>query len=131
MTDPLDDLYRKTEEHNEELLRNSAFTFSLEGISRDLKNLIQKKVSFTNSCMQHVTEMFNNLMSVRVASKKPVLNDEGEGILIDMLKHLRQEMEVTNMALNLCIQSAMRRENALNDHREDTESKTLKEREDD
>jgi len=128
--DHYDDLRKKAEEHNEELLKNTAFTFSLEGVSRDVKSFIQKKISFTNHCLKNVTEMLSSLFESNVTWRKSVLSKEGEKILTDMLKHLHREMEITNMALNLIIQNAMKREDALNKDRENTDAGHPKERDD-
>lgn len=109
---------KKLESFNEDILKSTAVTFSLEGINKDLGSYIQKKITFNNRSIKHLTdlvrclaesentELVNNFLSSGSKNKKSSLNK--------LMDHLTDEIEATNSLINFVIQRIIESENSLN-----------------
>ncbi|MBD3261274.1 MAG: hypothetical protein GF334_06250 [Candidatus Altiarchaeales archaeon] len=121
MSDEMDD---RLKEYNEFMLKNAALTFSLEGLSKDLKSFLHKKISYNTEMMKHLTSMFRSVTTCEEKEVRLALLKE-DSLVRSMVRHLYQEMRVTDMALNLIIQKLLERESTLTAERDDTEDSSL------
>jgi len=110
---------KKLEDYHEFLLQNAAVTFSLEGISRDLKTFIQKKIMYNINTIRHLTSMYRSLSGCTSKEVQNALVNPNY-LLNQMLNHVFEEMRTTNMSLNVIIKKMLERESNLNT---DSESK--------
>lgn len=107
-----DDLKNKFEEFNEQVLKNTAVTFSLEGFSKDLNNYVQKKITFNTRMMKHLTLLVNSIIqSDSKAIKNSLLREDS--LPVTTLKHIYEESQVTNGLLNYIIQKNIENESSL------------------
>lgn len=118
MSEEMDERLR---DYNEFMLKNAALTFSLEGLSKDLKSFLHKKISYNTEMMKHLTSMFRSVTTCEEKEVRMALLKE-DSLVRAMVKHLYQEMRVTDMALNLIIQKLLERENTLTNEQSDTNS---------
>jgi hypothetical protein len=104
------------EEYNKQLLKQTAFTFSREGISSDLKYFIQKKISHNKTNLCYVTQ----LMDLAINS------DSGEIVemaftksspLKKLLDHVSSEIIKTDVILNKSIEFVLNKDPSVRDLR--------------
>lgn len=110
-----EELKRKFQDYqkmNGSRLEDVALTFSLEGINRDLKGFIQKKISFNIRVMEHFSNMLGGLATGDKNVVKDILKDKGSPINT-MIDHLLSEAKVVNHILNTTIFGLLNRENLL------------------
>jgi hypothetical protein len=117
MTEP-DNIKRKFEKFNEERLKTAAVTFSLEGISRDLKTFIHKKVHFNTKVTEQVMTLFYSAMNADKKNVKDLLNNKSSP-LFQLLEHLVVEVKTVNDVLNYIIDGLIAREEVLNNDFDD------------
>jgi len=98
-----------SEEINEEMLKNAALTFSLEGISRDLKNFLNKKVYYNTNSLKCLADIIESITQSNSKSIKEALLNKSS-LTIQMYQHIFDEMRVTNLTLNFIIQKSLERE---------------------
>jgi len=94
-----DGLQKKMDQYNELMLRSTALTFSLEGISRDLKFLLARKAEFVAQIIEST--------AVMVAAKG---HPKSVDVLLD---HVLEEVRGTNLTLNYVIMRTLERESAI------------------
>ena len=94
---------------NEFMLKQTAITFSLEGVSKDLKSYLQKKISHNRVNITQVTEMIAALSHSPSKTLRDGALKKGSQ-LNTLLTHVTDEVRFTDMALNLIIQSIMAKE---------------------
>lgn len=111
-----DEVQKKMDEYHEFLLKNAAITFSIEGMSRDIKNFIQKKISFNRVCLTQLTKIIHSISKSDLKDVKMSFMKKTETIY-KMFDHLYSEMKVTNTILNMVIQKSLEKEKILNDER--------------
>ena len=92
-------LQKKMDQYNELMLRSTALTFSLEGLSRDLKVLLARKTEFLVSIAESTAKMIGS-------RKRPKSVDA----LVD---HLLEEVKGTNHTLNYVIMKILEKETSL------------------
>jgi hypothetical protein len=113
LVDPTqEDLNKKAKEFNEFLLKQTAITFSLEGVSKDLKGLIQKKITHNRI---NLTQLSHMLQSLMCSDSKPIKEGtlkKGSPVL-DLMNHIIKEIKVTDTMLNITISSLMNKEACL------------------
>lgn len=97
------------ENFNEKLLKTTAVTFSLEGISRDLQTFIQKKITFNNRNLKHISEIIRSLSSIERPKEQKDLLSNNE-YLAEMIKHTNKEIQETNNFLNIIVKNVMDKE---------------------
>jgi len=100
------------EELNERMLKNAALTFSLEGISRDLKAFINKKVYYNTNSLRSVSEIIDSITRCGNKRVKEALLNK-TSVTSKMYQHVFDEMRVTNLTLNFIIQKIMERERSI------------------
>jgi hypothetical protein len=107
-----EDLNRKAKEFNESLLKQTALTFSLEGISKDIKALLHKKITHNRT---NLTQLSHMLQSLMCSDSKPI--KEGTlkkgGPILDLLNHVIKEIKVTDTMLDILISNMMNKEATL------------------
>ena len=111
-----DDLSKKLEDFNEHMLKATAVTFSMEGLSKDLESYLQKKVTLNNRTLKHLTDMVkylsetqnDELVSYFLNNKK-----NKQSPIEKVMNHLIEETITTNGILNYIIQSIISKETNL------------------
>jgi len=121
MTEP-ENIKRKFEKFNEERLKTAAVTFSLEGISRDLKVFIHKKVHFNTKVTEQVMGLLYSIMNADKRNIKELLENK-ENPLFKLLEHLVGEVKSVNDILNYIIDGLIAREEVLKNDSEDDKTK--------
>lgn len=121
MSEP-ENIKRKFEKFNEERLKTTAVTFSLEGISRDLKTFVHKKVQFNTKVTEQVMGLFYSVMSADKKNTKELLENKGSP-LFTLLEHLVGEIKAVNEVLNYIIDGLIAREEVLKNDSEDDKTK--------
>jgi len=91
----------KLDRYNEMLLKNTALTFSSEGLSRDIKSFLARKAEF-------VSQLLMGTAAVMEASQKPTVRRRKA--LDDLLEHVIHEAKVVNMTTNYVLSSIMQKE---------------------
>jgi len=97
---------------NESMLKGTALTFTLEGLSKDLDKYLQKKITFNNRSFKYLSEMIQSLS----ASSSPELKKEifkKDSQINKMLIHLNEEITVINYFLNKTVEKILNNEAAL------------------
>lgn len=105
-----DDVQRKLDEYNELLLRNTALTFSTEGVTRDLKAMLARKADFVAQAAD---------AAARLAAAPCKSSDRSKAI-DELVRHVVEEVKGTNSTINFVIMKVIEREQALSmDEKED------------
>ena len=125
MNDDLKKKFQEYQEMNNIRLEEVAYTFSMEGINRDLKGFIQKKISFNVRAMEHISTVLSGLANGDKANVRNILKDQ-ESPINQMIQHLLTETRVVNSFLNTTIFGLLKREVLLS---ESDISEALKEEE--
>ena len=108
-----DNVKRKFDRFNEERLKATAVTFSLEGVSRDLKSFIQKKVHFNTKVTEQIMSLLYSVMTSDKKTIKDILENK-DNPLCKILDHLVLEIKSVNDVLNYVIDGLIAREDILN-----------------
>lgn len=120
-----DNIRNSSEEYNKFLLKQSAITFSLEGVSKDLKIFIQKKISHNKSALVHLTQ----LMDLTLSSEIPSISKEAlkkGGPLDVLLQHVITEVIKTDRYLDNIIESVLEKEKVLKEEDKEINKKLRK-----
>lgn len=120
-----DNIRNSSEEYNKFLLKQSAITFSLEGVSKDLKIFIQKKISHNKSALVHLTQ----LMDLTLSSEIPSISKEAlkkGGPLDILLQHVITEVIKTDRYLDSIIESVLEKEKVLKEEDKEINKKLRK-----
>ena len=105
---PSEEIVKQSEEFNEHLLKQTALTFSLEGMKKDIKYLIGKKVGFNRMALGHVTRMLEALSTG--FDKKTQANLTSPGTPIgDLMDHVFGEIEQTNELISTQLDQVLKR----------------------
>ena len=106
------DLDPSAENYNKELLKQTAFTFSREGISSDLKYFAQKKVSHNKTNLIHVTQLMD--LAVNSESEEIVkMAFSKNSPLKKLLEHVTSEIVKTDELLNRCVDYVLSKDPSL------------------
>jgi len=108
------ELYPSAEEYNKQLLKQTAITFSNEGISNDLKYFIQKKITHNKTNLCYVTQLMDLAINsdseelVEMAYKKisPIKK---------LLEHVTAEIIKTDILLNKSIEFVISKDPSVKD----------------
>ena len=98
---------------NEQMLKSTAITFSLEGISRDLEVYLQKKITFNNRNFKHVSDIIRSVSSCGEEIQKSFLK-KGSPIS-NLLDQSISEIENINAMLTFVIDNIISKESILKD----------------
>jgi hypothetical protein len=107
-----DEFSKKTEEFNEFMLKQAAITISSEGVSRDLKAFIQKKIHHDEMVLTQASQMLTAMVSSESEAIRESVLKKGNPIH-KLLDHALKEIRITDVALNIAIQSMLSKEDAL------------------
>ena len=102
------------EEYNKQLLKQTAFTFTREGISNDLKYFIQKKVSHNKTNLCYLTQLFDMVTgseSEKVTEMAVLKNSP----IRRLLEHVSAEIIKTDILLNKSIEFVLKKDSSLSD----------------
>lgn len=120
-----DNVKNNSEEYNKLLLKQSAITFSLEGISKDIKIFIQKKISHNRSTLSHFTQLMDlTLNSEIIETSKEALKKGGP--LNTLFQHIVTEIVKTDRYLDSVIETILEKEKILKKEKEETNKKLRK-----
>lgn len=109
------------ERFNESMLKTTAITFSLEGISRDLETYIQKQITFNNRNFKHLSTIIRSLSACGEEVQKNFFSKRGS-LITRMLEQSLDEQENINTLLTFIIQRIISKETNLSD---DLEEKSI------
>jgi len=102
------------EEHNKQLLKQTAFTFSREGISSDLKYFIQKKITHNKTNLCYVTQLMD--LAINSESEEIVeLAFTKNSPLKKLLDHVTAEIIKTDILLNKSIDFVISKDPSIRD----------------
>jgi len=101
-----EELQDKIDGYNEMLLRNTALTFSSEGVSADIKSLLSRKAVFVN-------EMLMGFANIIEASSHRKQSAARTKLFDAMLAHALEEVHAVNSAMNFVISRVLEREESL------------------
>jgi hypothetical protein len=90
------------EEYNKQILKQAAVTFSMEGISRDLKFFIQKKMSHNKVNISYLTQLFELALTSEVEGVSEIPFKKGS-TLKNFLDHVFEEVVKTDQIINQAI----------------------------
>lgn len=112
MSNEESEIQKKFDEFNSQRLENTAVTFALEGVSRDLKLLLNKKMMFTSKLTQYTTNLIASLSSASPAQTKKIFDkDSPAASMLDQA--MTESKEISNM-MNKVIYRLIEREDMLN-----------------
>jgi replication initiation and membrane attachment protein DnaB len=100
---------KKLEEFNEFMLKQAAITFSMEGVSKDLKGFLQKKISHNKT---NITQLALMVSSIAQSPSKELRDGAvKKGSIIHlMLDHVLKEIRFTDTVMNVVIQNVLNKE---------------------
>ena len=107
-----EDLKKKFEQYQEDMLKNAAVTFSMEGLSKDVKFFLQRKINYNLECQKNVTELVKAVTSCTDPVVRSSLLKDGS-VVKSMLIYNYGEMRLTDMMLNMLIQKIFEKEVAI------------------
>ena len=107
-----EDLKKKFEKYQEDMLKNAAITFSMEGLSKDIKFFLQKKMSYNLDCQKNIVELVKAVSSCEDTKVRSSLLNEGS-IVRSMLMYSYGETRLVDMMLNMIIQKIFEKEVSL------------------
>lgn len=105
-----------SEEYNKNLhlLKQTAFTFSKEGISSDLKYFIQKKVSHNKTNLSYLTQLYDILVSSE-SEKMIEMAASKNSSLRRLLEHVTSEIIKTDLLLDRSIEFVLKKDKSIQD----------------
>lgn len=103
-----------SEEYNRQLLKQTAFTFSREGISEDLKFFVQKKVSHNKTNLCYVTQLMD--LAVNSSSNKVIdMVSSKSSPIRKLLEHVSSEIIKTDALLDRSIDFVINKDPSFKD----------------
>ena len=106
------DLDPSAENYNKELLKQTAITFSREGISSDLKYFTQKKVSHNKTNLCYATQLMD--LAVNSESEEIVkMSFSKNSPIKKLLDHVTSEIIKTDEILNRCVEFVINKDPSL------------------
>lgn len=100
------------EDLNENLFKNMAMTFSLEGTTGDIQDIIQKKINYNIRALKELSSIIGSLASSKDKSfKNSILKDAQ---ISEFIKEVFCEYKVISGCTNLILQELMQRKDFLN-----------------
>lgn len=106
-----DELKKKIEEFNEARLESTAITFTSEGISNDIKEIIRMKSILNTKVMGHLSSILSNLTKSDKKTLDFLFNNSSP--LYKIFTNLNEELTNTNQLMNFIINSLIVEEQSL------------------
>lgn len=106
-------MQEKMDEFNEMLLRNTALTFSTEGITRDLKSLLARKSQFVAQSADAAARL----------SAAPCKSSARSKSIDELVSHIVEEIRGTNATINFVIMKVIERDRAMSFEAEESQPK--------
>jgi len=100
-----EELQTKMDTYNEMLLKNTALTFSSEGVSNDVKIFLSRKATF-------VADMLNGLASLIEAASSGKVSSTRAKLFDDMIEHALIEVRTVNSTMNYVIAKTFEKESS-------------------
>jgi len=97
----------RSTEYAENLLKDSVLTINMQGISKDIKYFIQKKVQHNTSVLTETTKILSYITSSSNAKTKELLLGSDTSGLRRLLKHVTEEIEFTDVLINNTLERLM------------------------
>lgn len=101
------------EEYNKQLLQQAAITFSREGISNDLRYLLQKKVNHNKVNLGYLTQLFDMAVDSESTKIQEMVFLKNSS-LKRLLDHVCNEIIKTDALLNKAVDLVLDKEASLN-----------------
>jgi hypothetical protein len=98
-----EELQKKMDTYNEMLLKNTALTFSSEGVTNDIKVFLSRKAVF-------VTEMLNGLAAIIEAAARGKVSAARQKVFDQMLELALNECRMVSSTMNYVIAKTFERE---------------------
>jgi len=111
-----DDLNEKMKNFNEQLLNDAAITFSLEGISKDLRFIINKKTWYCVTVFKQISRLIDYITTTEQRSTHLTKMEEQ---LNDLLSEVSSEIKKTNQIINQIADNLLENEKFFKKEKED------------
>lgn len=110
----MDAFDRDEEEYNKQLLKQTAITFSRDGLSNDLKYFIQKKVNHNKTNLCYLTQLFDMAVSSESTKVQEMVFLKNSS-LKRLLEHVCDEIIKTDVLLNKAVDLVLNKDASFND----------------
>lgn len=104
----------EAEEYNKQLLKQTAITFSRDGLSNDLKYFIQKKVSHNKTNLCYLTQLYDLAVSSESLKVQEMVFLKNSS-LKRLLDHVCDEIIKTDVLLNKAVDLVLNKDASFND----------------
>lgn len=90
------------EEKSEQIFKNMAMTFSIEGITKDIQEVLQKKMNYNTRVLREISEIISALSASKNNSMKKALLREAKlsNFIIDVYEDFKVIAGTTNIMLS-------------------------------
>lgn len=110
---------RENETKNEQMFSNMAMTFSLEGVTKDIQEILQKKMNYHIKALKEVNGIVNSISSSKdVKVRRMLLNDPK---IINLLEVVLDDFKVISASTNVILQELMAKKEFLVDQPKENE----------
>lgn len=106
------------EDYNKRLLKQTAFTFSQEGISSDLKYFIQKKVTHNKTNLCYLTQLMDQVISSE-SEEVSLMAFSKTSPLKKLLDHVCAEIIKTDQLLDRAVEFVLNKDKSLKNLKEE------------
>jgi len=100
------------EKYNKQILKQTAITFSLDGISKDLKYFIQKRVTHNRISLSYLTRILDLAVNSGSKTARDSVFKKGNP-LQEMLEHMVKEIISTDILIDDILESIVKKEKYL------------------
>lgn len=99
------------EDINENMFKNMAMTFSLEGTTEDIQDILQKKINYNVRILKELGNIIGALSSSKDKAFKNHILKESQ--ISDFIKEAYGEYKVVSGCTNLILQELLQRKNII------------------
>ena len=112
---------REEEKKNEQQFTNMAITFSLEGVTKDIQDILQKKMSYHIRALKEVSGIINSVASSKDCRvRRMLLKDSNIKSLLDVTL---SDYKIITASTNIILQELMKKKQFLFDQVKDEDVK--------
>ena len=111
---------KEDETKNEQLFTNMAMTFSLEGVTKDIQEILQKKMNYHIKALKEVNGIISSISSSKdIRVRRMLLKDPKIRSLLDVAL---EDFKVITASTNVILQELMQKKQFLIDQDSETET---------
>jgi bacterioferritin (cytochrome b1) len=90
------------EEKNEQIFKNMAMTFSIEGITKDIQEILQKKMNYNTRVLRELSDIINSITDSKDNSIKRALLEKAKisAFITDIYEDFKVISGTTNIILS-------------------------------